>query len=559
MMRKSLIERFQAIEADIRIMANRKTVIQYDVMMGLICAAILGVIELVSYFVVPAGEIGYRYFFLAASALMLVQMIGFWTIYQNDFTPKTAVQRIMLYGQPFFVIVIGLAITFAYQGHSNRIDSFLIAIFAASFIQIYPQKRRTILFLFALFLFNGMMLSYHGFAPLFFDGLRLSIMISILGYIYATITYQSHKNRIATMFMLEREIAKQEKHMQRLKKVYDELESSHRITEAMMLTTSEILKNDRLDDVLQLVLDETIKLIPRGQAGSILILDGDKMSFRAASGYSLEHLQTITLSVDELFQSKQADIFEPAIIRNLEVFDSSRLSDEKLEQFKARGALVAKSVLTCSFRFAGAFFGSINIDNFESEDAYDEADKVMISHLAKQLEIIISIHKLYEKAIRPTKYDELTQAFSRRYQKELLAKAFAAAKASHDPLSVCTVDINMFKEINDRYGHEIGDECLVYFADAVRANPCQDMIFSRVGGDEFSFVFPRTGYSDVCAYIARLRNYLAANPFVVGDHSESVTFGCGVAVYPEDGDELAGLIRLSDSRMYADKTAMKQK
>ncbi len=557
-MRRTLKERFRAIESDIRIMANRKTIIQYDVMMGLICAAILSLIELISFFVVPAAEIEYRYFFLAASALMLVQMIGFWAIYQNDFTPKTGVQRFMLYGQPFFVIVIGLAITFAYQGHSNRIDSFLIAIFAASFIQIYPQKRRIILFLFSLILFNGMMLAFHGFAAPFLDGLRLSIMISILGYIYATITYQSHKNRIATMFMLEKAIAKQEKHMQRLKKVYDELESSHKITEAMMLTTSEILKNDRLDDVLQLVLDETIKLIPQGQAGSILILDGDKMSFRAATGYSLQHLQTITLSVDDLFQSKQADIFEPTIIRNLEVFDSSRLSDEKLEQFKARGALVAKSVLSCSFKFAGAFFGSINIDNFDSEDAYDEADKVMISHLAKQLEIIISIHKLYEKAIRPTKYDELTQAYSRRYQKELLGKAFEAAKESHEPLAICTIDINMFKEINDRYGHEIGDECLVYFADSVRANPFENMIFSRVGGDEFSFVFPHAGNAEVSRYVAELRHYLEVNLFVVGGSKEHVTFGCGVAVYPDDGKELAGLIRLSDARMYADKTAMKQ-
>ncbi|MFH0992881.1 MAG: GGDEF domain-containing protein, partial [bacterium] len=180
-------------------------------------------------------------------------------------------------------------------------------------------------------------------------------------------------------------------------------------------------------------------------------------------------------------------------------------------------------------------------------------------HLAKQLEIIISIHKLYEKAIRPTKYDDLTQAFSRRYQKELLRQAYDVAKKNQEPLTICTVDINMFKEINDRYGHEIGDECLLYFAESVRANPFENMIFSRVGGDEFSFVFPQTDCVLASEYIAKLRQYLETHPFIVDQQSVQVAFGCGIAVFPDDGENLNELIRLSDARMYADKTAMKQK
>ncbi|MFH0992992.1 MAG: hypothetical protein V1761_01430, partial [bacterium] len=108
-MTKGLKKIYQAIAADIRIMANRKTIIQYDVMMGLICAAILSLIELISFFVVGADTIEYRYFFLATAALMLIQLFGFWSIYQNDYTPKTVIQKAMLYGHPYLVIIIGLA------------------------------------------------------------------------------------------------------------------------------------------------------------------------------------------------------------------------------------------------------------------------------------------------------------------------------------------------------------------------------------------------------------------------------------------------------------------
>jgi hypothetical protein len=387
---------------------------------------------------------------------MLLQFIGFWSIYKNDCVPKSRWHRLVLLFHPFIIVTIGLLISFAYQNNTNYFGSFLIGVFAASFIQIYSPRKRWVLFLYALIPFNVMMFVMHGFTEHFFEGLRFSFMVFLLGYLYTMISYWAHQNQIATMLKLEEENLKQTANIEQMTKIYSDLEASHKITEAMMLITTEILQNEQLDDVLQLVLDEAVKLVPQAQAGSILILSDGQMQFRAAHGYNLANLRKITLRMDELFQSKQADLYQPTIIKNLETFDEVHLSKSTLSQFQEHRALVAKSVMSCSFKYEGKFFGTINLDNFDSETAFNEGDEYMIRHLAKQLEITIAIHKLYEKALLPTKYDELTQAYTRKHYKELLGKAILSAKQHKTPFSLCVIDINNFKEINDRYGHETG-------------------------------------------------------------------------------------------------------
>jgi diguanylate cyclase (GGDEF)-like protein len=183
----------------------------------------------------------------------------------------------------------------------------------------------------------------------------------------------------------------------------------------------------------------------------------------------------------------------------------------------------------------------------------------MIKHLAKQIEIAVAIHQLYEKAVWPTKYDELTEAYTRRYHRSLLEKALSTAISKKQTLSICALDINNLKEINDQFGHEAGDECLRFFAESVRATITDSMIFSRVGGDEFALAFEHCNAEVATAKIDRLRTYLNAHPFCYQENSKIICFGCGIASYPNDGSDLNQLIRLSDRRMYEDKFIIKAK
>jgi diguanylate cyclase (GGDEF)-like protein len=101
------------------------------------------------------------------------------------------------------------------------------------------------------------------------------------------------------------------------------------------------------------------------------------------------------------------------------------------------------------------------------------------------------------------------------------------------------------------------DECLSSFADAIRANATDKMLFSRIGGDEFSFAFLQTDVQETLAQIARIRTYLKLNPIKIKNRTEVLNFACGIASYPEDGGDLSELFKLSDRRMYEEKAHMK--
>ncbi len=513
---------------------------------------------MVSYFLVPDYTVRTNYIYLLASGLMFMQLIFFLMVYQNRDKIKSTLVRGIIKLHPFLILYIGIAITYMYQGYSNQIDSFLIAVFAVSMIQLYPAKRRIFLFAFAVISFTMVMYLAHGFDMIFFQSLRPTAMVFILGYLYTWIQYRSNVNRHHLMSALEETNRSQEISLKTLKNTFDDLDQSHKITEAMMVVTTEMLKNDRFDDVLQMILDEAIRILPKAQAGSILIFNGEVMEYRAAVGYSLANLQKITLKVEDLFQSTFEDMYEPAIIEDLRVFDEAHLSDDLVSKLDTEEALVAQAVLTCSFKHNGQFFGLINLDNYDKALAYDESDKRLIKHLARQIEISIAIHMLYGKAVKQTRYDELTLANTRRYHLELLNKAYEEAVKTKTPLSICSIDINNLKDINDRFGHDAGDECLRYFSEMVRKGKTDNSFFSRVGGDEFFLVYPQTNSLDAQIRIAELRMKLEEKPFFYHSTTQVMKFGCGIATYPEDGTELEELIKLCDTRMYDNKVKIKQ-
>ncbi|MFA5007178.1 MAG: sensor domain-containing diguanylate cyclase [Candidatus Izemoplasmatales bacterium] len=546
------------LEEDFRTMSSQSTTRVYDVMMGLLSASLLGLVELLSYFLFADGDVAYRPMFLFTGALMESLFVVFVIVYRSRFGTRSRVWNALLHLYPYFVILVGLAITSIGLGHADGIESYLLAVFAAAFIRIYPRRHRIAVFAIGFMAFMTMILFYHGFSAPSLSALRLGLMVNLLSYLYATLNYQSHMNRIGMMEARDVEVRRRDEALVELRQLNDRLASSQRVTEAMMRTTTEILKNDRLDDVLQLVLDEAIQLIPAGQAGSILTLEQGKMHYRAAIGYNLKRLKLITLDEKDLLQARQENLYEPTIIRDLEVFDAAHLPSDKFEQFKEHGALVAKSVLTCSFKADGAFFGTINVDNFESEDAFGENDRVMIGTLALQLENVIAIHNLYERAMLPIRYDELTQAISRRQHRTLATEAIAAAAETGGTLTLGSLDLNDFKSVNDTYGHDVGDECLRAFADGVRANPTDGMVLSRIGGDEFTIVLPGIGKKEAEAYARKVRAYFTDHPFMIGEVAYIIRFAIGFSCFPEDGRDLSALMRIADQRMYLDKADAKR-
>jgi diguanylate cyclase (GGDEF)-like protein len=154
---------------------------------------------------------------------------------------------------------------------------------------------------------------------------------------------------------------------------------------------------------------------------------------------------------------------------------------------------------------------------------------------------------LFRQAVR----DPLTGAFSRASAEEILELQFNLTRRSNKPLSVAFLDIDHFKSINDRFGHEAGDRALVHFAEMIRENMRRGDVLARWGGEEFLLIMPNTDIPEAESALMRLRQV----GFGLRPDNTPLTASIGVAersgIYVTDWKPL---VEKADERMYRAKT-----
>jgi diguanylate cyclase (GGDEF)-like protein len=150
--------------------------------------------------------------------------------------------------------------------------------------------------------------------------------------------------------------------------------------------------------------------------------------------------------------------------------------------------------------------------------------------------------------------DHLTGLYNRRYLMDVLEREFSRARRNGGFLSLLIIDIDRFKDINDRYGHQGGDLVLAEAASVFRDQLRSYDIAVRFGGDEFVAVLPGTAPSEAMSVAERVRKAIEESRFP-GDMTQiRLTFSIGVAVHPADGIEtVADFIREADCSLYRAK------
>lgn len=156
--------------------------------------------------------------------------------------------------------------------------------------------------------------------------------------------------------------------------------------------------------------------------------------------------------------------------------------------------------------------------------------------------------ELREQAIR----DALTGLFNRRYLDETLPRDIERASYDHSAFSAVMLDIDHFKQVNDRYGHEEGDRMLEILGRLLRERTRPGDIACRYGGEEFVVILVQTPL-DVAR--ARAEDLLAAFRELSGKRGHPVTLSAGVAAFPTHGQTQDDLLRATDEALYAAKLA----
>ena len=117
------------------------------------------------------------------------------------------------------------------------------------------------------------------------------------------------------------------------------------------------------------------------------------------------------------------------------------------------------------------------------------------------------------------------------------------------------IDVDHFKKVNDRYGHQVGDEVLRHVAKTIGAAIRTDDYFARYGGEEFCILLPSTTKDEAYVLGERLRQAYADNPFVIDGQRLQSTISIGIADSVEVGKAFKSLVVAADEALYDAKQA----
>ncbi|GIU44895.1 diguanylate cyclase [Shewanella colwelliana] len=160
------------------------------------------------------------------------------------------------------------------------------------------------------------------------------------------------------------------------------------------------------------------------------------------------------------------------------------------------------------------------------------------------LDSLDMVRRLWEQA----NLDYLTEVYNRRYFFSRFEPQLSTLNQKQTAFSVGLLDIDFFKKVNDTYGHDIGDEVLIEFAQRLKQFFGQHFVVARFGGEEFVVAFKGLNGSKAFTLLDKFRANLAASPIKTSDGELNITTSIGVASLT--GDSLDNLIQRADKALY---------
>ncbi|NPV55089.1 MAG: diguanylate cyclase [Anaerolineae bacterium] len=200
----------------------------------------------------------------------------------------------------------------------------------------------------------------------------------------------------------------------------------------------------------------------------------------------------------------------------------------------------------------GQTIGLMTIDHHEV-GFFTPEDARLVQAFAGEVSIAIEKARLFTEVQRLAITDPLTGLYNQRYFYEAGERELKRALKHQHPLSLIIADIDLFKQVNDTYGHQAGDQMLRRLAAALAANLRQVDILARYGGEEFAILLPETNEQGACIVAHKLREAAAAVELNIRGQMVHVSISQGVAELQLEGETLEKLFLRADQALYHTK------
>ncbi|MDQ3879053.1 MAG: sensor domain-containing diguanylate cyclase, partial [Actinomycetota bacterium] len=191
----------------------------------------------------------------------------------------------------------------------------------------------------------------------------------------------------------------------------------------------------------------------------------------------------------------------------------------------------------------------------DPSNIFTDEDVETATFLTEQGSVAIENVLLHDEARRLSLTDGLTSIWNMRFFQMQFRQVLATATRFARPFSVLMLDLDRFKEINDTFGHQRGDEILIEFAQRVSRTLREVDTLARYGGEEFICLLSETDKHGAFTTAEKILFAIRSVPFEgsEGDIPVSLTVSIGVASYPEHGDSFRSLVRRADEALYRAK------
>jgi diguanylate cyclase (GGDEF)-like protein len=338
-------------------------------------------------------------------------------------------------------------------------------------------------------------------------------------------------------------------------------------TEKLSKITEKVNAGLVLDEVLNFVYDSFRSLIPYDRIGLALIERRGKIvraRWARSQALDIKIPQGYWVPLKGSTLANIIDTGEPRILNDLEAYLAEHPNSDSTRRVVEEGM---RSSLTCPLIAKGRPTGFIFFSSME-RNAYCEDHQDLFRRIAGQLSIIVEKSRLYEQLVHLNKelvvarnalaqqatHDPLTGIWNRRALLQILEKEVSLAHRESKPMCVVMADVDHFKDINDEYGHQAGDEVLSAVAHRLSCSLRSSETVGRYGGEEFLVILYPCDESVSLNVMERLRSTVSVGAIEteLGDIQTTLSLGGAVS----NGHQMVDknmFIRVADEALYRAK------
>ncbi|HLL13566.1 MAG TPA: diguanylate cyclase [Pyrinomonadaceae bacterium] len=331
----------------------------------------------------------------------------------------------------------------------------------------------------------------------------------------------------------------------------EELERSMRATYHLQAFTQQINEVEPAEAYAAILRHSTELL--RSERGSLLLFDeaSNELEVKAAVGMRADVTQDERVRVSESVSGAVLLDGRPRVVRDLTATELHRAPAER--RYKT-DSFISYPIIT-----GGRKVGVINMTDKAGGEPYDELDLQLLESMAPQMALALDRAGWHQKATQfqlLSITDPLTGLLNRRYLEERLAEEFERSKRHRFPMSFLMLDIDNFKEYNDRHGHQAGDLALEITAQCLKSALRSADVASRYGGEEFSILLPQTSATEALVIAERIRSRVEKSSYPHGESQPggAITVSIGISAFGPKLETPSAIIGAADHALYVAKS-----